>query len=139
MTDTRTVALSLMVKSYKLYRTACAIYDLGDWESCVSRAYYSMFNAAKSAVLLAAPTISPDFAKTHSGLIATFHALVVKSGTLPREIGTQLGKVQEIRLMADYRDEDVSQEDAQSALERAEQFIDAIGSTYFPDPRHAKC
>jgi len=133
MKSTGDTAKLLIEKSHKLYGTACAIFDLGDWESCISRAYYSMFNAAKSAVLISGAPVKQDFARTHSGLIAAFSNYIIKEKIIPKEVGNQLGKVQEIRLMADYKDEEIDEKDARDVLNRAKQFINAIDSLYFPN------
>jgi len=50
-------ARMLMGKSKKLHKTAYAIFNMGDWKSCISRAYYSMFNAAKAAVLVSGAAV----------------------------------------------------------------------------------
>jgi uncharacterized protein (UPF0332 family) len=66
--------------------------------------------------------------KTHSGLIAAFSLFLVKPGRIPTQFGKSLRQVDQIRLIADYSDEEVDRETALSAIEQAKHFVDAVGS-----------
>lgn len=47
-------------------------------------------------------------AKTHSGVISAFSLHLVKTGQLPVELGKALNRAAEIRLVADYTDDEVT-------------------------------
>jgi uncharacterized protein (UPF0332 family) len=46
--------------------------------------------------------------KTHSGLIAAFSLHLARTGHVSVELGNSFSKVADIRLVADYSDEEVS-------------------------------
>lgn len=85
-----------------------------------SRAYYAMFYAAQA--LLEGMELS--FSK-HSAVIAAFGKHFASTGAVPDELHRWLIKAQELRHSADYGNiNEVSLEDAQSVITRAEQFLE---------------
>jgi uncharacterized protein (UPF0332 family) len=66
------------------------------------------------------------------GLIAAFSLYLIKPGRIPTQVGKSLRQVDQIRLIADYSDEEVDRETALSAIEQANHFVDAV-STYLRD------
>jgi len=68
--------------------------------------------------------------KTHSGLISKFSLELVKSGRVSVELGKSLNKVEDLRLMADYKGDAVLEEDATWAVNQAEIFVDALFTTF---------
>lgn len=65
-------------------------------------------------------------ARTHSGLIAAFSLHLVKPGLVSVENGRSLNKVEDLRLIADYRSDPVTLENAAWALEQASRFLVAV-------------
>jgi uncharacterized protein (UPF0332 family) len=85
-----------------------------------------MFDAARAALTTAHPPPASEAIKTHSGLISAFGLRLVKTGAVPIELGKAFTKVAEIRLIADYSDEEVSADRAAWAIERAKEFVKAM-------------
>jgi uncharacterized protein (UPF0332 family) len=90
----------------------------------VSRAYYSMYQAAQTA-LEAAGLLRTEW--THAGLQATFANELTRrrklySAFLTRDINV----VQDLRHTADYRDSNVSRRQAARALAKANEFVGQI-------------
>lgn len=77
--------------------TAALVLEEGDFESCVSRAYYAMFYVARA--LLSQEEITP---KTHSGLRNQFGLHFIKTGDLPERFADMLNDAEELRALAEY-------------------------------------
>ena len=86
------------------------------------RAYYGVFYAA-TAVLL-----HQGFKfKKHSGVIASIHQKLVKTGKLDKKLGRNLNWLFELRDVGDYGVTlHIQQQDAEKAIEDAKVFLDAI-------------
>jgi uncharacterized protein (UPF0332 family) len=96
----------------------------GFYDFAASRAYYSAFYAA-TAVLLAQGL---EFGK-HSGVIAAVHQHLIKTGKLDKQRGKELNWLYEMRNIGDYGvDAHVPREDAQRAIQIAEDFVSVIKS-----------
>jgi len=94
----------------------------GFYDFAASRAYYSAFYAATAALL----SEGQEFRK-HSGVIASVHQRLVKTGKLDKEQGKELNWLFELRNVGDYGVAlHVSQQDAQRAIEVAENFLRVI-------------
>ncbi len=114
---------------YRLERSREALMDArlmfeqnGSPAGVINRAYYAMFYAAL-AILMALDKGSSK----HQGVIALFDQNFIKPGILPRELGKEFHRIFELRQVGDYRDLLViSREQAQSALEAASRFTQAI-------------
>lgn len=83
-----------------------------------------MFAAASAAVLAAGES---DLPKTHSGVTARFHELLIGTGMLPNELGRSLKRGEFARLQADYAGAPVSAAVAIQVVEIAERFVSRIG------------
>jgi uncharacterized protein (UPF0332 family) len=89
-----------------------------------SRAYYGAFYASTAALL----TEGIESSK-HSGVIASVHQRLVKTGKVDKEQGRGLSWLFELRSVGDYGVTiHVSQEDAERAIEVAEGFLHVIRS-----------
>jgi len=122
-----------MTKATQALASARVLLDLGDWDGACNRAYYAMFDAAQAA-LLGAGVPAPDaLGKTHRGLINTFSAYLVKDGPVSKELGRQLKRAEEVRLVADYNGESVLQADAAELVNQAELFVQAMQAFFFKD------
>ncbi|MDP2759656.1 MAG: HEPN domain-containing protein [Sideroxyarcus sp.] len=122
----------LMVKARQAVASAKVLLHAGDVDGACNRAYYSMFDAARAALLFSRAPVELDDIKTHSGLIATFGLHLVKTGQVPVELGKALNKVEDLRLIADYKGEQVLPEKAAWAVQQAEIFIQAMQSIFSP-------
>ena len=96
-------ASDLLDKAVRALASARLLLDSGDVDGACNRAYYAMFDAARSALLATDAPAAPKRAKTHSGLIAAFSLHLVKTGQVPVEFGKALNRVADIRLVAACR------------------------------------
>ena len=76
--------------------------------------------------------VPAEVARTHSGLIAAFSLHLVKPGLVAVEHGRSLNKVEDLRLIADYRGDPVTLENAAWALEQATLFLAAVQALQKP-------
>ena len=89
------------------------------YNDAASRAYYSMFYAAKA--LLSTKEIYP---KRHKGVILKFGLEFVKEGFVEAIYGHALTHAKDRREVADYDIESrISEEEAESIVEDAERFL----------------
>ena len=119
-----------MAKAIRAASSARLLCDAGDYEGACDRAYYAMFNAARAALLASGANEQEAVAKTHGGLISAFSLQLVKTQKVPVEYGRLLNKVEELRLIADYKGDTIEQEKAVWAVESAHSFVATIGSTF---------
>jgi uncharacterized protein (UPF0332 family) len=126
-------AQELIARARRSATSATLLFDAGDLNGACNRAYYAMFDAARAALLVCEAPVKLEVIKTHSGLISAFTLHLIKSGRIPAQHGKALNQVDQIRLIADYSDEEVDREAAASAIEQANRFIEAVGS-YSGDP-----
>jgi uncharacterized protein (UPF0332 family) len=118
----------LIARARRSAASAKLLFDADDLNGACNRAYYAMFDAARAALLAGDWPVDSEAIKTHSGLIAAFSLHVIKAGLIPAQYGRSLRQVDQIRLIADYSDEGVDRERGLSAIEQANQFIEAVSS-----------
>lgn len=116
----------LIAKANRALASAKLLLDSGDVDGACNRAYYAMFDAARAALLWVNAPVPAEVARTHSGLITAFSLHVVKPGLVAIDHGRALNKVEDLRLIADYRGDPVTMENAAWALEQAQAFLAAI-------------
>jgi uncharacterized protein (UPF0332 family) len=113
---------ALIQKARRYLKSAEILLNDKDYESSVSRAYYSMFYAAEAALLTKGLSFS-----SHKGVISGFGEYFVKTGTFPKEMARELNLAFEKRQLGDYEyTSAISQEDAEDVLQRAKSFVDVI-------------
>lgn len=105
-------AEGLMAKARQAVVSARVLLDTGDADGACNRAYYAMFDAARAALLASHAPVEPGIARTHSSLISTFSLHLVKTGRVPVELGKALNKVEDLRLVADYKGDPIENEEA---------------------------
>jgi uncharacterized protein (UPF0332 family) len=118
----------LIARARRSARSAKVLYDIEDMSGACNRAYYAMFDAARAALLAGKEPVKSEVIKTHSGLIAAFSLHLIKSGRIPTAYGKSLRQVDQIRLIADYSDEEPDRETAASSIEQANHFVHAVAS-----------
>lgn len=121
-----------MQKAERALASARLLLVDGDLDGACNRAYYAMFDAAHAALLASGANSNPGETKTHRGLIAAFGKHLVSTGRIPSEFGKALNQVERIRLLADYTGEDIDEQAAQWALERATDFLVAVRHHLLP-------
>lgn len=115
-----------MAKATQAVASARVLLELGDEDGACNRAYYAMFDAAQAALLMSGLPVPDALGKTHRGLINTFSAYLVKDGPVSKELGRQLKRAEEMRLVADYNGESVTQTEAVELVAQAEVFVSAM-------------
>lgn len=110
-------ATEFMAKAIRAASSAKVLLDTGDLEGACDRAYYAMFNAARSALMASGAPVQPDIGKTHSGLISAFSLHLVKTERVPVEYGRIFNRMEELRLIADYKGDPIETEQADWAVE----------------------
>ncbi len=118
-----------LAKAERNLKTAKISLADGDPDSACNRAYYTMFHAARAALLLV-DQAERAMGKTHSGMIASFSEFLIKSGKIAPEHGSNFGIESNRRLLSDYDGETLTSEEAQVAIAHAESFLAAICSLY---------
>jgi uncharacterized protein (UPF0332 family) len=115
-----------MTKANRALASAKLLVNSGDVDGACNRAYYAMFDAARAALLSISAPVPAEIARTHSGLITAFSLHLVKPGLIAVEHGRALNKVEDLRLIADYKGDPVTIENAAWALEQSEKFLAAV-------------
>ncbi|SNX28723.1 Uncharacterized protein, contains HEPN domain, UPF0332 family [Polynucleobacter meluiroseus] len=123
-------AKELFTKAQTAAASARILLNAGDVDGACNRAYYAMFDAARAALLASGIDESTVNTKTHSGLISKFSLELVKSGQVSLELGKSLNKVEDLRLMADYKGDAVLEEDAAWAVNQADIFVETLRTTF---------
>lgn len=114
-----------LAKAKRNLKTARLNLDDGDPDSACNRAYYSMFSAARAALLL---VDQPERAmgKTHNWMIASFSEFLDKSGKIASEQGRNFSLESNRRMLSDYEGNALNDDDARTAIAHAESFLVAI-------------
>jgi uncharacterized protein (UPF0332 family) len=113
---------SLVERARKYLRSAEILLNEGDYESCVSRAYYTMFYVAEAALLTKGITSS-----SHKGVNSAFSRHFIKTGEMSKEMGKALKRAFEKRQLGDYEFTFViERKEAEEILEDARDFIARI-------------
>ena len=116
----------LLEKATQAAASAKLLLESGDMDGACNRAYYAMFDAARAVLLASGAPVGPEVAKTHSGLITAFSLHLVKTGHVAVELGKALNKVEDLRLVADYKGDPVEEEDAAWAVQQAQGFVQTM-------------
>jgi uncharacterized protein (UPF0332 family) len=116
----------LMAKAQRALASSITLLQDGDGDGACNRAYYAMFDAARAALIASKAPVPPEIAKTHSGLIAAFSLHLVKTDLFPKELGRSFNKAEDLRLVADYKGNPISPEDAQWTVQQAQAFVEQI-------------
>ncbi|MET3614518.1 uncharacterized protein (UPF0332 family) [Rhizobium aquaticum] len=115
-----------MTKAARALASARLLLDAGDTDGVCNRIYYTMFDAAKAALMATdAPPEAID-AKTHSGLIAAFSFHVVKRGFVVADHGRSFNRLHELRMIADYRGDAIEEPLVRQAITDATAFVSAV-------------
>jgi len=126
-------AIDLMTKANRAMSSARLLLQSGDVDGACNRAYYAMFDAARSALLSSGAPVEAEVARTHGGLISAFSLHLVKSGKVSVELGRALNRAEEIRLVADYQGDPVERRHVEWLVEQAENFVHVMQQTFLPD------
>lgn len=123
-------AQSLFAKADRAVESAQLLLGAGDIDGACNRAYYAMFDAARAALIVSRSPVPPEIAKTHSGLISAFSLHLVKSGRVSVELGKALNKADELRVLADYKGDQVGKDDAAWVVSQARNFVQEMQAAF---------
>lgn len=124
---------TLLQKANTALLSAKLLLRSGDVDGACNRAYYAMFDAARAALMAFQDSNEVLSLKTHSGLITSFSLQLVKPGIIDIELGKALNKVEDLRLIGDYKADAITLEQASWAVQQAETFFVAIQAKLFTD------
>jgi uncharacterized protein (UPF0332 family) len=117
---------TLLIKANRALASAQLLYANGDYEGACNRAYYAMFDAARSSLLYKLPNNDLTSARTHNGLIAAFGLHIVKTGLVDVTLGRNLNRAQTLRQLADYTGEPIPADDVHALIKTADSFLQQI-------------
>jgi uncharacterized protein (UPF0332 family) len=126
------VSEKLWLKANDALRSAKLLLDAGDPDGAASRAYYAAFDAVRCALRERAG-LAHDGSRKHSTMIEQFSRHFVLTGIVSRDLGRRLNRAFELRAMADYSDDPISEIHAKEAIDTAERIIVAI-APHLPHP-----
>lgn len=116
-----------MEKAQRASSSAAVLLGIGDNEGACNRAYYAMFDAAKAILMEGDSPLVAEEPRTHKGVIALFGWHVVKPGLASSEMGHAFNRVEELRLIADYKTgQGITYEKAEWAISVADEFVEAM-------------
>ena len=101
---------------------AAALLGMGSYASSANRAYYAAFHA-----LRAVNALDGFDSSKHSGVIAHFNQMYIKTGKLDKRISKLISGLMRVRERADYDDFIViTPEDAEDQYQKAEEIMNYI-------------
>lgn len=96
--------------------------ELKLWDLAANRFYYACFHAAQAALVHDGLS-----AHTHAGTISVFGLNFVRTERINKALGAFFSRMEQLRMKADYNcNYDVTQDDIESMIEPAAQFIAAV-------------
>ena len=109
----------MLAKTRRYLASAKLLRLAGDFDSAVSRLYYSMFYGAEALLLSQEKTFS-----SHRAVIAAFGEHFIKSGLLSKEMHHWLHRAFEKRQISDYEFmSGISETEVMDLQEKAEEFM----------------
>ena len=121
--DADRMVQDLLNQASRAAESARALLSIGDRNGAVNRAYYAMFYAAHAALEHRGVEVASS---KHGTLVRRFGEHLVKTGLLPRALGTSLNGMLELRQKGDYGRAEVALADAELASSEAEAFVKAV-------------
>ena len=112
----------LIKKAKKFLKSAENLLKLGDFDSSVSRTYYSMFYSVEAILL----TKNLKY-KSHRGVISAFGEHFIKTNIFSKEMSDQLRNAMDKRNEGDYEYETaINKEEAKKLLQSGQEFVKII-------------
>ena len=118
----KSLALVRLEHANECLSAAKSLLESGNYKSAANRAYYTVFHSMRS--VLAFDLIDM---KHHSGVIAEFRRLYIKTGIFETELSKIISVLSDTRTDSDYDDFFiVSKEEVVQQVESAEYFLNKI-------------
>ncbi len=103
---------------------ARSLVESGNYKSAANRSYYAVFHAMRAVLAL-----DDIDMKRHSGVIAEFRRLYIKTGVFDVELSQVISSLFDMRTDSDYDDFFViSKEEVNEQIRNAEGFLTAVRS-----------
>lgn len=117
-------------KAQKFLQSAAVLFELEDFDSCASRAYFAMFFAAQAVLLQEGVTVS-----SRQGIRSAFVEAFVESGRLPDRAGAAFMQAADLQEVADYAQHfAVDEAAAERVLQESEAFVHTMARLLAADP-----
>lgn len=111
-----------MDKARTFLSEANKMVELKLWDLAANRFYYACFHAAQAALVYDGLS-----AHTHAGTISVFGLNFIRTERISKPLGAFFSRMEQLRMKADYNcNYDVTQDDIESMIEPAGNFIAAI-------------
>lgn len=94
---TKKIIKGYLEKAEKKLEVAEKLFNSGDYEDSVSRAYYAVFHATQALLLT-----EGEKAETHKGVVTLFSLLFVKTGKFRKDLLKYLANLKDERENGDY-------------------------------------
>jgi uncharacterized protein (UPF0332 family) len=107
-------------------------YELGLYEPCVNRAYYTMFHSIQALLF-----VSGVKTKTHVGAHYKFREMYLRTGLLDVSLNAGLQRTFEKRNFGDYDYDEVAEHEAQESIVDAVKFFESA-LQYLKENNHIK-
>lgn len=106
-------------KAEKKLEVAEKLFNSGDYEDAVSRAYYAVYHMTQALLLT-----EGEKAETHKGAVTLFGLLFVKTGKFSRSLGKYLANLKDDRESGDYEVFSyMDKETAEASIKEAKEFL----------------
>jgi uncharacterized protein (UPF0332 family) len=112
-------------KAIEAADAARLLLQAGSYDGAANRAYYAMFNAARTA-LQARTDLKVEEIRRHSAVLQLFSLHVIKPGLVPAKLSADLNEVFQARAIADYATASVPAEDARELIELMDEMLEAV-------------
>ena len=112
------------VKAKEDLEAAKKNYQDGFYTAANNRAYYSVFHAIRSILIL-----DQFDSKKHSGVISKFRESYIKTGILPDKVSDAIKETFEVRQDSDYGDMyEATSEETMEQIKNAEYVYEVVGN-----------
>ena len=106
---------NMLEKAERKLKSAKKLFEIGEYEDAVSRAYYAVFHAISAVLLSKGLTFSK-----HAQVIGAFNKEFIKTGVFPKDFTKILTRLYEDRQTGDYSytefpDEETTAQDIEDA------------------------
>lgn len=111
-----------LLHAYDCLKEAEILLNADEYRGTANRAYYAAFHAMRAVLIL-----NSFDSKKHSGIIAKFRELYIKTELFSKDISDAISSLFRVRSASDYDDfYIVSKQDAVQQLENAKHIVNVI-------------
>ncbi|MBI3660397.1 HEPN domain-containing protein [Candidatus Acetothermia bacterium] len=125
--------MSGVEKARESLKSARILFEAECYDSCASRCYYAMFQMAVAALIkLGIQQPSRRERYSHDWVQATVsRELIHRRKILPAHMANALPNALELRIRADYRENQLSRKPAERMLKKCEEFMNCLYQEVF--------